>query len=96
MRKLRNEENYTVLRWDEERVGILTKWLKALDRRYRKEKLESWQIYLNRMMAKALRRDIAALRREMTEARMTIRQGRQQQPLCRTLRSVDGYTYPRY
>lgn len=50
--------------WYQERLAILRKWLQDLNKRYERVRLRPWQQYLNRMMAKALERDIPPLQEE--------------------------------
>lgn len=60
------------------RIKLFEKWLQDLNKRYERVHLNPWQQYLNRMMAKALERDIPKLQEELAQLAEVIKLKRQQ------------------
>jgi phosphorylcholine metabolism protein LicD len=60
------------------RIKLYEDWLQKLNQRFEKKKLWSWRAYANRMMAKALERDIPKLRVELAELQELIKLKRRQ------------------
>lgn len=60
------------------RIKLFEDWLRKLNRRFERVNLKDWQVFCNRMMAKALERDIQKLQEELAQLAEAIKLKRQQ------------------
>lgn len=60
------------------RIKLYEDWLRKLNRRFERVNLKDWQVFCNRMMAKALERDIPKLQEELAQLAEAIKLKRQQ------------------